>query len=219
MADLFDIHVRTGCFCNSGSCQKHLKITNEEIKEMFKAGHTCGDEIDILFGKPTGCIRVSFGYYNTYKDVDKLISMISKCFVRVDILAPERIHMALKVSGLQPFQNFHNTHKILSNVSSKIEFSTLTNKMRDKVTLTEIAIYPVKSCGAFKIRSAWRICSKGFEYDREWMIIKDNGVCLTQKNNTKMCLIRPKVDFKNRLLTLHFKGKLQFYMDENIKIS
>ncbi|CAH2071376.1 unnamed protein product, partial [Iphiclides podalirius] len=58
MADLFNINVRTGCFCNSGSCQRHLTVSNKEMKEMYKAGHKCGDEIDLINGHPTGAIRM-----------------------------------------------------------------------------------------------------------------------------------------------------------------
>lgn len=33
-----------------------------------QAGHVCWDDNDILNGKPTGAVRVSFGYMSTYED-------------------------------------------------------------------------------------------------------------------------------------------------------
>lgn len=213
MADLFNISVRTGCFCNSGSCQRHLMSTNKEMKEMYKAGHVCGDEFDLVDGRPTGAIRVSFSYFNTYKDIDKLISMICRCFVKAKVKRPKRImnHVALldSVKSRKLFNGLTNLQKILNNqdynnVSNEVQ-SEYTN-LDSRIVVKEAAIFPIKSCGAFKITSSWQIGPKGFEYDREWMIIKDNGVCLTQKQNTRMCMICPKIDLKNRIMTLHFQG-------------
>ncbi|XP_023952640.2 molybdenum cofactor sulfurase [Bicyclus anynana] len=210
MADLFNISLRTGCFCNSGSCQRHLIVTNKEMKNMHKAGHKCGDEVDIVNGRPTGAVRVSFGYHNTFNDVDKLVAMVTKCFVRQNYQKPERYMLKYKndvveipktkeISFKEEILALLNEKKILNNTSETINTGS-------KATLAEIAIFPIKSCGAFKINSGWKIGSKGFEYDREWMIVKDNGVCLTQKQNTQMCMIQPVIDLNTRRLTLNFKG-------------
>lgn len=212
MADLFNISIRTGCFCNSGSCQRHLNISNKEMKAMYKSGHKCGDEIDLIDGKPTGAVRVSFGYHNTFDDVDKLILMISKClFKSINIHKPVRTMI-----------NFNNNKKQAINYISKEPKSVIinvkkffsgyglpeANNQNSKMMLSEIAIFPIKSCGAFKIKTEWKIGRKGFEYDREWMIVKDNGVCLTQKQNTLMCKIQPFVDLEKKCLTLCFSGNI-----------
>ena len=36
MANLYGIQLRTGCFCNPGSCQRHLKLTIEDLKQHFQ---------------------------------------------------------------------------------------------------------------------------------------------------------------------------------------
>lgn len=220
LADLFSINVRTGCFCNSGSCQRHLKATNKEMKEMYKAGHKCGDDFDLINGRPTGAIRASFAYYNTYDDVDKLIQMICRCFVASKLKKPKRTtynhYDKRKSSNISnPIQrtptsstfDVFNDQKYLRifhlNQGQK---SPQTTSISNEIVLTEIAIFPIKSCGAFKIRTAWKIGPKGFDFDREWMIVKDNGVCLTQKQNPRMCMICPKIDLKEKVLTLTFKG-------------
>ncbi|VDN31907.1 unnamed protein product, partial [Gongylonema pulchrum] len=41
MCDLFGIEVRTGCFCNQGACQKHLKLTQQQIIDNYKASIIC----------------------------------------------------------------------------------------------------------------------------------------------------------------------------------
>ncbi|CAH0729350.1 unnamed protein product, partial [Brenthis ino] len=207
MAELFNISIRTGCFCNSGTCQRHLKFTNSEMKSMYKAGHKCGDEVDLINGKPTGAIRVSFGYYNTFNDIDKLILMISRCFVRKEFHRPKR--------DILHFNKEHKRdgialkEKILTIISDRFfnPVNPVTPNIESKVILSEISIFPIKSCGALKIKSGWPIGLKGFEYDREWMIIKDNGACLTQKHNTLMCKIQPYIDIENQCLTLYFEGE------------
>ncbi|XP_035438690.2 molybdenum cofactor sulfurase isoform X1 [Spodoptera frugiperda] len=217
MADLFNINVRTGCFCNSGSCQRHLVASNKELKEMYKSGHVCGDEIDLIDGRPTGAIRASFGYFNTFKDVDKLIHMICRCFVKTKMKPPKRylsishrtILDALKsnklYNGIAQAQKIWNQHEFFFKKES--EDIPHNNNSDAKITLKEVAIFPIKSCGAFKIKSAWKIGPKGFEYDRDWMIIKDNGVCLTQKHTSRMCLIKPKIDLQRRVMVLCFEDK------------
>lgn len=80
MAALFNIHLRTGCFCNPGACQRHLSLSNKEVLENYDAGYVCGGAADLINGKPTGAVRVSFGYMSTIKDVQTLLLMIKKCF-------------------------------------------------------------------------------------------------------------------------------------------
>ncbi|XP_059046054.1 molybdenum cofactor sulfurase [Achroia grisella] len=210
LADLFNITVRTGCFCNSGSCQRHLKASNEEMKDMYKAGHKCGDDIDLIDGKPTGAIRVSFGYYNTYNDVDKLMTMICRCFVRANYKKPKRLSNNIIMSKSPNHIKYICTvdDKQIANEPAYIDekYTAAHTVLTSGTVLSQIALFPVKSCGAFKITTSWKIGRKGFEYDREWMIVKDNGVCLTQKQNTRMCMIRPKIDLKRKVMTLYFKG-------------
>lgn len=50
----------------------------------------------------------------------------------------------------------------------------------------------------------------GLKYDREWMIINESGVCLTQKNNSDLCRIKPFINLHNHELELHFEGNQSF---------
>ena len=65
VAQLNNLVVRVGCFCNLGACQNALKFTDDDVLSSHEAGHVCGDDMDTLNGKPIGSIRVSFGYYST----------------------------------------------------------------------------------------------------------------------------------------------------------
>lgn len=36
MANIHNIVIRTGCFCNPGACQRHLRLTNDDVKKHFQ---------------------------------------------------------------------------------------------------------------------------------------------------------------------------------------
>jgi len=74
------------------------------------------------------------------------------------------------------------------------------------ITLTHIYLYPVKSCGGVRVES-WVIGSRGFLYDREWMVVNPAGVCVTQKQDSRLCLIQPSMDLSSRSLILQFPGE------------
>ncbi|KAL4229526.1 hypothetical protein ACF0H5_012566 [Mactra antiquata] len=81
LAQLYNIHLRTGCFCNIGACQKYLNMSDDQIKHNFDAGHVCGDDRDLVDGKPTGAVRISFGYMSSLDDVRKCLQFIVDCFL------------------------------------------------------------------------------------------------------------------------------------------
>ncbi|XP_033098163.1 molybdenum cofactor sulfurase-like [Anneissia japonica] len=81
LANLYNIQLRTGCFCNTGACQKFLGLTSEKVKNNFQAGHSCGDDNDLIDGQPTGSVRISFGYMSRWKDAERFLQFIRECFV------------------------------------------------------------------------------------------------------------------------------------------
>uniref|UniRef100_A0A1I7T9U5 MOSC domain-containing protein n=1 Tax=Caenorhabditis tropicalis TaxID=1561998 RepID=A0A1I7T9U5_9PELO len=101
MCAIFGIELRTGCFCNIGACKKYLGITSEMITENMSKGKRCGDEIDLINGRPTGAIRVSFGRMSTDQDIKALEQMIDTCFVsgELDVVETSR---ALKIELYSP---------------------------------------------------------------------------------------------------------------------
>lgn len=72
------------------------------------------------------------------------------------------------------------------------------------IKLIEICVFPVKSCAAFRIDTSWPMTRRGLKYDREWMIVRSTGVAMTQKSNTKLCLIQPIIDEARNVLQLNF---------------
>ncbi|KAL0480010.1 Marc2 [Acrasis kona] len=57
------------------------------------------------------------------------------------------------------------------------------------ITITDINIFPLKSCKGFTVKS-WPYTDKGFKFDREWMLISVKRNCqITQREYPKMSLI------------------------------
>lgn len=140
----------------------------------------CGDSVDLIDGCPTGAVRVSIGYMTTHSDVEAVIQMIQQTYLLTKYKSP---------------------------LSSIIARENPDPHRSTNVRLTEICVYPVKSCGAFKVKTRWPITPRGLKYDREWMIVKSNGVCVTQKTNTRLCLIMPIINEVDGVLELHFPNE------------
>lgn len=137
----------------------------------------CGDQIDLIDGQPTGAVRISFGYMSSKKDADQFLQMIYSYFV---------------------------TKTIMKKPKQLTQLEKQTNCLNGK--LKRIFLYPIKSCGAFEVKRSWDLTPFGLEYDRQWMIVDSNGICVTQKQNSRLCLIRPFIDKVKGCMDLMFEG-------------
>jgi uncharacterized protein YcbX len=76
--------------------------------------------------------------------------------------------------------------------------------------LTQLNLYPIKSCGGIALREA-TITAAGLMseliHDREWMVVDANGVSLTQRTHPKLALITPRI--KADTLELRAPGMLR----------
>jgi hypothetical protein len=61
-----------------------------------------------------------------------------------------------------------------------------------RVTISEINIYPIKSCGGISLDAAV-LEPRGLQYDRRWMLVDDDGMFITQRTLPRMALIRPRI--------------------------
>ncbi|MEE2904694.1 MAG: MOSC N-terminal beta barrel domain-containing protein [Myxococcota bacterium] len=55
-------------------------------------------------------------------------------------------------------------------------------------TLSQIFIYPVKSCAGIEVPEAV-VTSRGLQFDRHWMVIDENGLFVTQREEPRMSQI------------------------------
>ena len=72
------------------------------------------------------------------------------------------------------------------------------------VTITGLNIYPVKSLRAISLQSA-RLNARGFDYDREWLVIDSNNRFVTQRTVPTMATI--SVSLSERFLTLQHPSR------------
>ncbi|XP_041866403.1 molybdenum cofactor sulfurase [Melanotaenia boesemani] len=218
MASLYNIHVRTGCFCNTGACQAFLGITSQQMKRNLQAGHVCGDSIDLVDGQPTGSVRLSFGYMSTFEDCRKFLNFVVECFVEkpatVDQVRLQKLKAAKAASersneylSIQMFNK--EADKVIERKPSETSLKEFgrreSNSCEEANTLTNIYIYPIKSCAAYEVHD-WPLGPLGLLYDRGWMVVNGNGVCLSQKRETRLCLIRPQVHLPSNKLFLQASG-------------
>lgn len=59
--------------------------------------------------------------------------------------------------------------------------------------LSEIWIYPVKSLGGICLRES-NVTHRGLEYDRRWMLVDDDGVFLSQRENPELALFQTEIE-------------------------
>lgn len=164
LASLKNIHIRTGCFCNPGACQKYLKLSNQDIKNNFESGHVCWDNKDLINGKPTGAVRISFHYASTKSDANAFYEFLKHYFIDTSS------HTSIHNKGLV-------------------------------ADLTDIYIYPIKSCFGFKV-DQWEISSEGLVYDREWALVTDEGDYVNLKNIPKLAFIKPTINLERNTMLI-----------------
>lgn len=227
LAQLYNIHLRTGCFCNIGACQMFLKISSEDIKSNLQAGHVCGDDRDLINGRPTGSIRISFGYMSTLQDAQHCLKFIVENFLET---ANPKPAFTEKWDEVQFEDEFENSYEVKLEMKSNVlkdsvamdtdhrgsecnnsglySMSQMTQAVSpcldNVIILTNICLYPVKSCAAFKV-SEWEIGPRGLLFDRNWMIVSENGVAISQKREPNLCLIKPSLNLVQQTLTLSYK--------------
>ena len=177
LACLKGFHVRTGGVCNPGGIADALELQPWEMKRNFTAGFRCGNETDIVAGKPTGVIRASLGAMSTASDVDRFVAFIDE-FYRTPY-PPEPAGEPMTTSQ-EPISGLY---------------------------VDSIMVYPIKSCGGYRVpkETAWEVRAEGLAWDREWCLVhRGTGQALSQKRYPQMALIRPSLDFPNGLLRISY---------------
>jgi len=81
LAIAHNIQLRTGGLCNSGGIAASLGLSSAELRNNYAEGVRCGNDVDIMNGKPTGVIRASLGAMSALRDVEVLVSFMKTYFV------------------------------------------------------------------------------------------------------------------------------------------
>ncbi|CAG8110602.1 unnamed protein product [Penicillium salamii] len=176
LATVQNLQIRTGSVCNPGGTSSYLGWTGPELRNHYSTGLRCGDSHDVLGGRPTGILRVSLGAMTNMGDIDSLFSFIEEFYV-------EKIP---PIVCLEP---------IAAN----------SEVVAPHFYVESLAVFPIKSCGAFKIPKGkrWEVKSEGLAWDREWCLIhQGTSAALNQKRYPRMCLIRPSIDIDKGVLRI-----------------
>ena len=88
--------------------------------------------------------------------------------------------------------------------------STAAPEAQDDLLLSSLHVHPVKSCGGVAVDEALLI-ETGLEFDRAWMVVDESGEFITQREQPRMALVKPKLrtdDIQLRapgMLALHLR--------------
>ncbi|CAG8053722.1 unnamed protein product [Penicillium olsonii] len=193
LATVQNLQIRTGSVCNPGGTSLSLGWTGPELRNHYSTGLRCGDSHDVLGGRPTGILRVSVGAMTNMRDIDSLFSFIEEFYV-------EKIPPIV----------------CLDPIGANAEV------VAPHFYVESLAVFPIKSCGAFKIPKGkrWEVKSEGLAWDREWCLIhQGTSAALNQKRFVshamsqaelhtncnrypRMCLIRPSIDIEKGVLRI-----------------
>jgi molybdenum cofactor sulfurtransferase len=172
------IQLRTGCFCNPGACQMALQLSNNDVILNYEeSGHTCGDPIDTINNRPIGAIRISFGKDSIWEDLNALVLFLEKMFVNYIVTQGEK------------------SEQVSNSRTPAI------------VTITELYIFPIKSCAAQRVPD-WQIDRESgrLRFDREFALIDSSGSAMRMQMYPAMALLQPLIDLKNQTLTIQAPG-------------
>lgn len=176
LAEIHNIHLRTGCFCNPGACQNYLGLKEDDLMSNIAAGHVCGDDIDVVNGLPTGAVRLSLGYMTTFEDIEAFVDFVSKYFV--SRTTPAKVADVVAISP-----------RVVRNKGPYI---------------CKLTLFPIKSCAGMVV-DAWPVGSRGLLFDREFAIVDvSTGNALTLKTLPELCFLHPVVDLGRETLTLSY---------------
>jgi molybdenum cofactor sulfurtransferase len=81
LSSLRNIALRTGGMCNPGGVEKYLGLQDWEVERNYGQGKVCGDDIDVVDGKNTGVVRISFGACSTVEEVCTFMDFIREFYV------------------------------------------------------------------------------------------------------------------------------------------
>jgi molybdenum cofactor sulfurtransferase len=178
LASVQNIQMRTGTVCNPGGAACSLGWTSSEIRNAYSKGLRCGNGNDFINGRPTGVCRVSLGAMTNMTDIETLANLVEEFYVE-------------------------KTPPILA-LDPPLEEDDVVNR---HFYIESLSVFPIKSCGAFKIpeNKRWEVKREGLAWDREWCLIhQGTGAALNQKRYPRMALIRPSIDLERGVLRISY---------------
>jgi len=194
------LQFRTGCFCNPGACQVALGLDDRRAIDHYEtSGHVCGDHIDLVHGKPTGAVRVSFGKDSTWEDMDVFVGFLESTFRDHSEVTEEGDGAAAAATAA--------TTSATTSASIAADASSTPASSETRVSVSELYLFPIKSCAAQRAASWPLVLPSGkLKYDREFAIVDTNGIALRLQTCPKLGLVRPVIDLHAGTMTVSAPG-------------
>lgn len=178
LADIRSIQLRSGGLCNPGGIASSLGLQPWEMKRNFSVGHRCGNEDDVIGGKPTGALRVSLGAMSNLQDTKKFVDFIDEFFV--DHTDSPRELEAVALSA----RNHYVETLAIYPIKSCGRWLVPPNTAWD-----------IREEGLAWDRE-WCLVHQG------------TRIALSQKKYPNMALLRPTLDFEKGLLRVRYHGPI-----------
>lgn len=189
LASVKGIHLRSGTLCNPGGAASHLGLNDTEMLQNFSAGQRCGDEHDIMQGKPTGALRVSFGAMSSWGDVTTFINFIQEFYVdKGQVVAPA---LSTPIANSRFYVESLCVYPIKSCAGFKVPQGMSWRVNREGLAWDR----------------EWCLIHQG------------TGVALSQKRYPRMALIRPYIDLDRGVLRVTCGGLLSSTEEGHLEIS
>lgn len=169
LAIVRNIPLRTGGVCDPGGIATFCRLANWELRQNYSETMRCGDDLDVLGGKPTGIVRVSLGATSSQKDVKRFIIFMQDLFVETE-------------------QTLTLTQ--LSNWSSVVGPRSVIESLR---------VYPIVGCAGWPVppQVAWPFRETGLVWNEEWcVVLLEDGSPLDPQTHPRMMTIKPYLELE-----------------------
>lgn len=188
LANIRNIQLRSGGLCNPGGIVSALDLAPWEVKRNFSAGHRCGNEVDIVGGKPTGMLRVSLGAMSNMQDLRTFVEFLEEFFV--DHKEVPRRANASPALGRDLYVETLNIYPIKSCGGWAIPPGVL---------------WDIRAEGLAWDRE-WCLVHQG------------TRIALSQKKFPRMALLKPSLDLDNGLLRVRSNGPVPPSLPNEISV-
>lgn len=175
-----NIHLRTGGVCNPGGIATALKLEPWEMRRNFAEGMRCGDDLDVISGKPTGVVRVSLGAMSNMRDVETFVDFMKNNFVDSYQPLPTRLPLGWPQS-----------------MSEQLSF------------VQSLKVFLIEGCAGWKvpITSKWEVKQHGLAWDHEWCLVRPRErYALDPRLYARMAFLRPSLHVREGVLKISTEG-------------
>jgi molybdenum cofactor sulfurtransferase len=187
---LLHVNIRSGCFCNAGACMLALGLEAADIVAAHKAGHSCGDNMDFVEGKPTGALRLSWGRGNTLSDLEHLCQLWAQYWQEdANGNTAEMLRLCRLGAIALPRSPLSAAAAVAKDRNARIGRSR-------RCRIESLHLYPIKGLGGISLRQSH------FALDRHWAIARSNGRLAGPRSLRRLLLVSVRCEEEQRACVL-----------------